>query len=328
MKGRIWLCLAGIAALAAIIAVPSALAAYTSPKLQVQQAGDTVTIKASQATDDDPTAVVLIGAPSGTQLTTTQAPGTVLGNVDALIIATTLGGAQVPVKGQVVVAAPGQVPADEVTACLGGQQPAAVWLLVLSAAGQQLSLPVYLVSDPAVAIVACLPYPATATIGAKLVSAAFSIKGVFSPVSVGAWIAIWIPWSADGTSVNEAGAVASPAAVAPGAVTIAAKRSGKAGAIVTGKVTQAGQARGGASVQIFGGTKKTGLKRLGRASVGSSGTFRFKARAGTYFRATAVAASVDAPPLCTALAPALAPIPCVNATTSGFTAQSKTVKKK
>src|SRR5215831_11987032 len=110
MKGRIWLCLAGIAALAAIIAVPSALAAYTSPKLQVQQAGDTVAIKASQAT------------------------GTVLGNVDALIIATTLGGAQVPVKGQVVVAAPGQVPADEVTACLGGQQPAAEWLLVLSAA--------------------------------------------------------------------------------------------------------------------------------------------------------------------------------------------------
>ena len=51
---------------------------------------------------------------------------------------------------------------------------------------------------------------------------------------------------------NAAGTVAAPAAIAPGAVSLAAKRSGR-GATLAGAVTQAGQARGGATVTIFGG---------------------------------------------------------------------------
>jgi len=41
-----------------------------------------------------------------------------------------------------------------------------------------------------------------------------------------------------------------------------------------------------------------------------------------------VAAPAAAPPLCTQLGPALAPVPCVNPTVSGFTVQSRVVRKR
>ena len=40
MKRRIWTVAAGLAAVAALIAVPAAMAAYTSAKLEVTQSGD------------------------------------------------------------------------------------------------------------------------------------------------------------------------------------------------------------------------------------------------------------------------------------------------
>jgi hypothetical protein len=81
-------------------------------------------------------------------------------------------------------------------------------------------------------------------------------------------------------------------------------------------------------VAIFGGARATGLKRLGRVQVRANGTYTFAARSGTFFRATAVATTASAAPLCTALGAALAPTPCVNPTTNGFTVQSKVVRKK
>ena len=341
MKGRIWTVAAGLASVAALIAVPAALAAYTSAKLEVRQAGTTATIKVSLDPNDDPTASVRIFAPAGTQLTTSQAPGTVLGPVKAIVKALDLAGADLPLEGQLLVAAPGQVTPAVQAQCTGGATPLATWILVLQAAGQTLPVPAYLVPTagaqaalgPAY-IQVCLPppdlppgTPGRATFGAKLYSAEFSVGGVFSAVPVGAWVSFWTPYTPLVGAVNVAGTVAAPAAVAAGAVTAAAKTSGK-GAVVSGRVTQAGQPRGGASVAIFGGAKATGLKRLGNAKVAANGAFTFKAKTGTFFRANAVAASASAGPLCTALAAALAPIPCVNPTTNGFTVQSKVVKKK
>ncbi len=111
MKRRIWTVAVGLAAVAALIAVPAAMAAYTSPKLEVTQTATGVVVKASLDPNDDPTARVAIIAPAGTQLTTTQAPGTVLGPVQAIVKALDLAGADLPLEGQLVVAAPGQVPA-------------------------------------------------------------------------------------------------------------------------------------------------------------------------------------------------------------------------
>ena len=111
MKGRIGTVAVGLAAVAALIAVPAAMAAYTSPKLEVTQTATGVVVKASLNPNDDPTAAVVIVPPTGTQLTTSQAPGTVLGPVKAIVKALDLAGADLPLEGQLVVAAPGQVPA-------------------------------------------------------------------------------------------------------------------------------------------------------------------------------------------------------------------------
>jgi hypothetical protein len=341
MRRRIWTTAAGLASLAALIAVPSALAAYTSPKLEVTQTATATTIKASLSPTDDPTASVRIFVPTGTQLTTSQAPGTVLGPVAAVVKALDLGGADLPLTGQLVVAAPAQVPAAAQAACLQSTVPLATWVMILSAAGQTLTVPTYLIATtgtqaalgPA-SIQICLPppdvpsgTPGRATFGAKVYSAQLTVSGVFAAVPVGAWIAFWTPYNPGVGSVNAAGTVASPAAVAPGAVSAVARKS-RLGAVVSGRVTQAGQARGGATVTIRGGAKASALRKLGSVKVKANGSYSFKAKRGTFFRVTAVATSAGAAPLCAALNAALTPIPCVNPTTNGFTVQSKTVKKR
>jgi len=339
MKRRIWTALVGLAALAALVAVPSALAAYASPKLEVQQAGTTTVIKASLSSDDDATASVRIYVPAGTQLTTSQAPGTALGTVDALVKALDLGGADLPFKGQVVVAPPGAVTPQVQAACTKGATPLATWVLALSAAGQAVNVPAFVVAStgaeaalgPAYVAVCLAPpdvppgTPNRAVFGAKLYSATLTLKDVFSPVALGAWISIWTPYTPGAGTPNSNGTVAAPAAVAPGAVSASAKRLGL-GAIVSGKVTQAGQGRGAAAVSVLGGTKRSLLRKLGTAKVKADGSFSFRARRGTFFQATAVAASTAAPPLCDALS--TLPYKCVNPTTNGFTAKSRTVKKK
>jgi hypothetical protein len=341
MKRRIWTVAVALAALAALVAVPAAMAAYTSPKLEITQTATGVVVRATLSPDDDPTAAVVIIAPTGTQLTTSQAPGTVLGPVRAVVKALDLAGADLPLEGQLVVAAPGQVPAAQQQACIGPAPPLATWLMVLSAAGQTLTVPTYLISTtgtnlapvgPAF-IAICLPppdvpvgTPGRATFGAKVYQAELTINGVFSRVAVGAWLSTWLPYTPGAGTPNPAGTVVAPAAIAPGAVTLTARRAGN-GATLAGAVTQAGQARAGATVAVFGGTRANNLKRLGRVRVGANGRFTFRARTGTFFRADAVAVGGAAPPLCTQIQN-LITAPCVNPTVNGFTAKSRVVRKR
>jgi hypothetical protein len=341
MKRRITTLVLGLACMAALVAVPSAFAAYASPKLQVTQAGNTTVIKSSVSPDDDATASVRIYAPTGTQLATNQAPGTAIGTVDALVRALDLAGADLPFKGQLLVAPPGAVDPAVQAACTGGVAPLATWILALTAAGQAVNVPAFVVPTsgaqtalgPAYIQVCLAPpdvpagTPGRAIFGAKLYSATLTVNGVFSAVPLGAWISFWTPYNPGVGTVNAAGTVAAPAAVAPGAVTIAAKRLGL-GALVAGRVTQAGQGRGGATVTVFGGTRAGKVKRLGSVKAKANGAFTFRARRGTFFKATVVAAPADAPPLCTQIGALLSPIPCVNPTVNGFTASSKVVKKK
>jgi hypothetical protein len=341
MRRQIWSVVVGVAAVAALMAVPAAMAAYTSPKLEVFPTAAGVTVKASLSPDDDPTARVAITAPTGTQLTTTQAPGTALGQVEALVKALDLGGADLPLQGQLVVAAPGQVPAATQAACIGSTTPLATWVMVLSAAGQTLTVPTYLLATTGAAtalgpafIVICLPppdvppgSPGRATFGAKVYSAALTINGVFGRAS-GTWVSTWVPYNPGVGTVNQTGAVVAPAANAPGAVTVAARRGGRTRATVSGTVTQGGQPRAGATVTIFGGPRASGLKRIGRVRTAASGRFTFRARTGTFFRANAVGAAGASPAVCAQLAPALGSVPCVNPTVNGFAAQSRVVRKR
>jgi hypothetical protein len=339
MKRRIWTVAVGLAALAALVAVPAAMAAYTSPKLEVTQTGTGVVVKASLDPNDDPTARVAINAPVGTQLTTSQAPGAVLGPVRAIVKALDLAGADLPLEGQLVVAAPGQVPAAAQTACIGSTVPLATWVMVLTAAGQTLTVPTYLLPQPTTPlgpafIVICLPppdvpvgTPGRATFGAKVYSAELTINGVFGRVASGAWISSWVPYTPGAGTANVAGAVVSPAAIAPGAVTLSARTRGN-GATLTGRVTQGGQARGGVTVTIFGAARRTGLRSVGRARVAANGAFTFRARTGTFFRARAVAAPGTAAAVCTQIRPLISTVPCVNPTANGFNVQSKVVRKR
>jgi hypothetical protein len=342
MKRRIWTVAVGLAALAALIVVPAAMAAYTSAKLEITQTATGVIVRATLSPDDDPTARVGIIAPTGTQLTTSQAPGTVLGPVRAVVKALDLAGADLPLEGQLVVAAPGQIPASTVAQCTGGATPLATWVMVLTAAGQTLQVPTYLVSTAGTSlapvgpafIAICLPppdvpagTPGRATFGAKVYQAELAINGVFSRVAVGAWISSWVPYTPGAGTPNAAGAVVAPAAIAPGAVSLTARRAGN-GATLAGAVTQAGQARAGATVAIFGGQRANRLTRLGRVRVGANGRFAFRARTGTFFRADAVAAGGAAAPLCTQLQALIGSTPCVNPTVNGFTAKSRVVRKR
>lgn len=341
MRRRIWTVVAGFVSVAALIAAPSALAAYTTPKLEVRQVGAMTTFRLTQSSSEDPTAVVSILIPTGTTLTTTQAPGTVLGRANALLKLHALAGAEVPVEGNVVVAAPGQVAADTQQRCTQGVPPLATWVLSVSIAGNTVPVPVFLVPTsgslaafgPAyIRVCFTSPYLTTDQGGLagapQVVNAEFVVQGVFSPVQVGAFVAILVPWTVGTATPNQAASVASPAAIAPGAVSLTARRSG-VGARLAGRVTQAGQPRGGAIVTIFGGTRSGSLRSLGRVRVATNGAFTFRARAGTFFRARAVAAGGAAAPLCAQLAPLQAlGIQCVNPTVNGFTVQSRVVRKR
>jgi hypothetical protein len=341
MTQRIWTAIAGCAVAAALVAVPSALAAYTSAKLEVTPTATGIAIRATGSPDDDPSASVRIFAPAGTQVTSNQAPGTVLGTIAVGARALDLGGADVTLEGQIRVAAPGQVSAIDQAACLQGATPLATWILALSAAGQNLPVPAFLVGTsvaqsalgPAYIQVCLRPpdvpagTPGRQPLGAKAYRVEATVNGVFSAVPVGAWVAFWTPYTPNVGTVNIAGTVATPAAVAPGAVTVAAKRAGR-GAVVSGRVTQAGQGRGGATATIFGGAKARALKRLGRVTVRANGAYSFRARTGTFFRVNVVATAGAAAALCTALGPALAPIPCINPTVNGFTVQSRAIRKR
>ena len=335
MRGRLWTGAVGIAALVAVVVVPAAMAAYTSPKLEVTQTATGVVLKASLSPDDDPTARVAINVPLGTTLTTNQAPGAVLGRARVVVRTLDTLGIDLPVEGQIVVGAPGQ-PATGQQACIGSSVPIATWQLTASALGQTLSVPMYLLAQPQTQLgpaflVICLPSPDAPTgapgqtqLRVKLYSAELTINGVFGKVSTGTWISSWVPYNPGQVTPNIAGAVVAPAAIAPGSLTIAAKSSGR-GATVIGAVTQGGQPRAGATVTVLGGSVKSKLTTRKRIKVSASGRFAAKFAVGTFFRADAVATGGAAPWVCAQLTGST---PCVNPTINGFSAKSKVVRKK
>ena len=329
------------AALAVAAGVPAIVVAaastYTSPTLKVRYAGPTTVISASAAPADDATAFAAIYVPSGTTITATQAPGTQLGTVKARVSALALGGALLPLTGPIVVAPPGAVPPAAQAACTQGATPTATWLLQLTAAGQTINLPAYLIptagAEAALGpakVVFCLAPPdipvdkGGATFGAKFLGAELSVNGVFGAVPAGAWIALWTPWQAGNGQINVAGSVASPAAIAPGALTLKGRKA-NGRKLLIGSVTQGGAGFAN-KVVIWGAVNRTAFRRLATVTSKANGTFAFtvpKTSKANIFEARAAAPARSAPALCAALTGL--PAPCVNPTVNGFTAKSKAV---
>lgn len=341
---KVRLAVISVAALTALALAASATAAYSTAKLSVSYtAGGVTRIVASSDVADDATARAAIVISQGTTLTTTAAPGTKVGTVKAQVSALALGGALLPLAGDIIVAPPGAVPAASQTACIQTATPSATYLLVLQAAGQTINLPAYIIPTDATQaalgaaqLVFCLAPPdipttsGGATFGAKFLSADMSFTNVFSPLTSALWMAFWTPWTPAVGTVNTAGTVASADLIAPGVVTLKGKRV-KGRVTLTGKATQGGVGEA-FRVQVWGAVGKAAFKPLKTVSAKDNGTFSLvlaKTAKQTSFQAKVVVSEGSvtgdtAKTICTGLFSSL-PIPCSSFTVSGFSAKSKSV---
>ena len=217
--------LLGCAVLGTLAFAGSALASF-APKLVVSSAtpqatgGGPTRLGVVVSNADDPTARVSIYIPSGYQVGT-PAPGK-LGDVTATASAADLGGAVLPLTGELDAVAPSATTAAAAAQC--GVSPAQTWNLALTAAGQTLNIPMFVVAGaaPEVAagfqwkLVVCLPppdvpagTPGRATFGAKLLSAVFTSSAITQPVASGdyRWTSLWTPYSPGKGTPNAAGSV-------------------------------------------------------------------------------------------------------------------------
>ena len=208
-------------------------------------------------------------------------PGTKVGTAKAQVSALALGGALLPLAGDIVVAPPGAVTPASQTGCIGPVAPQLTLLLVLQAAGQTINLPAYILPTSgaqtalgSTQLVFCLPppdlpAPVGATFGAKFLSADLTLNGVIGPVVQGAWVAFWTPWNAGVGTVNTAATVVSPAAIAPGGITLSGRKV-KGVKRLSGRVTQGGA---GVATRV---TILAGAKRLATVAAKANGTFTLR----------------------------------------------------
>jgi hypothetical protein len=219
---------AAVSALALVFA-GSAFASFT-PKLLVKNAttagASGATITASVAQTDDPTAAVTIYIPNGYQVGTPN-PGTKLGDVQATAQAADLGGAILPLTGELDAVDPKNFATQQ--ALCGVTTAAATWDLHLTAAGQTLDVPAYVVatagSEQALGqfkLQICLPppdvpqgTPGRAAFGAKLLSATFGASALTPPTTAGEyrWRSLWTPYTPNTGKPNPAGTVEVQSAV-------------------------------------------------------------------------------------------------------------------
>jgi hypothetical protein len=301
------------ASLTSLAFASSALASF-SPKLIVSSAtpqgaagGGAVRIGALVSNADDPTAKVSIYVPTGYQVNTTTGVGTKLGDVTATASAADLGGAVLPLTGELDVAAP-----DAAAAAQCGTTDVQMWNLKLTAAGQVLNVPMHLVqaAGPEAAsgfsykLVICLPppdvpagTPGRAQFGAKLLSASFTVSAITQPTAAGdsRWTSLWTPYNPGKGTPNAAGSVETQAVrhiptlvklnVTKKKVTKFKRIKGKRHKVVTtlvktnATVTENGAAPGSAVITTTAAGKKVG---------GASGSFVLASGKSAKVTATAV----------------------------------------
>lgn len=222
MKQALRTALFAAAILTALAFTGSAFASF-APKLVVStsNAGQGTRIGVVVGASDDPTAVTTIYVPSAYQIAT-PAAGTKLGDVTATAAALDLGGVVLPLTGELDAIAPTATTGAEAQAC--GVTPTQTWDLHLSAAGNTLDIPVFIVTSPqpvaaagyANEIVVCLPppdvpvgTPGRSFDGAKLLSASFQTAAIAEPAAPGdyRWTSTWTPYSPGTGQPNTAGSV-------------------------------------------------------------------------------------------------------------------------
>jgi hypothetical protein len=335
---------AGAVGALALAVAGQAFAAY-APKITAWTAGAKTTIAFTGPSTDDPTARLQFLVPKGFTANL-GTDGQTIGTVAAKTAAADLAGATLPLTGTLQVrAATGtylsgstNVPlAVAAAVCTGSAGHSAFWVLVLSAAGQTLEVPVFIdqgpAGGPAYTMTICLPAPdlpagnpARAAFGAKLYDAALTINGVFTaPAGQRRWSLIATPYVPSAGKANPLGTIeAQSIDGGPATVTLTGKRLAAKRAAVGGKVAQGGVGVAGARVQI-----KVGKRVLATVTTSASGAFKATVRLPTAtatLTATAIgAARTLGASSCVASAP---PVPCIDATAAPFTGTSKAVRVK
>ncbi len=351
MKKSIRLAVLTATSALALAAAGSAFAVYT-PTLAISPGNLTAggaganTIKFTSSATDDATAKLTIYAPLGYTVNLSQAVGAKIGTVNAQIIAVALGGALLPLTGDIVVDDPAKYTAAPASVgCAGAAAHNAVWLLNLSVAGQTLAVPVYVdkttgaeATFASMKLQTCLSSPnATVaqggnSVGAKAVSVDFTFNGVLTnPSAAGdnTWRSLFTPYVTGGIAVNAAGTIESRSIVRlPAALTFAASAAsaGKVG----GKATEGGKGLAGLRVQIWSGPSAKKLARGATVRAKSDGSFSAKAKKGVVYQArVTLGTRGNTTAGCAGGSfPAFAPVPCTTATIGGWSAASKVVKGK
>jgi hypothetical protein len=336
MRKGLRLLLLGAATIVSLAFAGSALAAFT-PTLSVSakpaRTGETAlsAIRVSVPRDDDALARIQIFAPSGYSATFGQAVGSEVGSVTAqVLVREPIAGAVLPITGRILVADPAAVAAS-VTLCTGSPTHSALWVLVLTAAGQELRVPVAVdqTAGPTAAFAShvltiCLPNPniptsaGGAAFGAKLILAQLNIRSVFrTPANNGdyVWRAVATPWpNGPGAPVAVNTREARGHILLPAASTVSAKVGKKVRGART--VTISGTARentsglSGASVRItVGRTTKT-------VRTSATGAYRatFRLKKGRYTAAVRLAVDERTASSPCATAGPFAPVPCATET--------------
>jgi hypothetical protein len=328
----------------ALAGAGQAFAAY-APKITASSVGAKTTIAFSAAPTDDPTFLLQFLVPAGF-IANLGSDGQTIGTVDAKTAAADLGGATLPLTGTLQARASTgtylssgtPVPlAAAAAVCTGTASHAAFWVLILSAAGQTLEVPIFVDTGPAggpsYKLTLCLPAPdlppgnpARAAFGAKLFDATVVLNGVFTaPAGPRRWSQFAIPWVPLAGKPNVTGTVETQS-LDGGSATVAltAKRAAKKKATVSGKVTRGGAGVAGVPVQI-----KLGKRVLATVRTNASGAFRATVRLPTPTATLTASATAGARDLGTSGCVASAsPVPCLGATAPGFTAASKAVRVK
>ena len=268
--------LAALAFAGSALATPSLL--IVNPDGKLSGNGPT-TVRYVQPDSDAPLAKLTIYVPLGYTGSLAHGIGDKIGKVTATIKATALGGAIVPVAGDVVNDDPTKYTAPPANACVPGLHEA-VWLLNLSAAGQTLQVPVYADTIPAVSpesafaafkIQVCLPPPQTAQLGAQLLDATFSVTSTYvNPGTKGSfiWRGIVTPYTFGGVTPNAAGTVETQSIVTlPVSLTLAGKYDAKTRVVgVSGTLLEALNPIAGLPVRIFSGFSAKQVDVTGKAS--------------------------------------------------------------
>jgi hypothetical protein len=336
------------AAILTALAFSSSAFASFAPKLVVVSNAQGTAISVSVSNNDDPTARTAIYVPAGYTLNP-PALGSKLGLVVATASAADLGGAVLPLTGELdAISESALSPSAKASesSCIQGGTPAAIWDMHLSAAGQTLDIPMYVVPTTGIEqtagiakIVVCLPPPDVppsnpnrATFGAKLLSATFTTNALVQTGTAPLhWTSLWTPYTPGAGTPNAAGSVETQSIVkaAPVASIHVTKKKlisykkvhGKKIKVVRTKVTYSASAsQGGASVTgLISAVTKNG------APVKPSGTFILAAGKAATLVANEKVPDADLLAAGCTPTPLFQGVPCIDATAAGGSAKA-TVK--